>query len=445
VDAVQDIVVKEEDCGSTHEHTISGEEAKAMGQKFESRIFGRTLAAPVAHSKSGEVLAEKGTQVDSRMIKLFQENKVSEVKSRTIMTCKTENGICQMCYGFDLGTNKLVELGTAVGIIAAQSIGEPGTQLTMRTFHMGGVAEGSDITQGLTRVEELFEARNPKAAALLSEIAGRVQVKSKKEGIEVIVSAEELGEDQYVVPAEFEILVKKGEKIRPKQIIARSKTEKLALKATEEGKVMEIKGDKIITKHTEKHSKTYNFDPRENLLVKSNDLIGRGTPINRGHLNLQELMAATDVYSTMNYIMKDVQHIYASQGQVINDKHIEIIVKQMLSRVRIINPGDSDFLPGELINAEKFDRINAELMKAKKHEAHGERLLLGISRVAITTNSWLSAASFQETIRVLVEAATTRKIDHLKGLKENVIIGKLIPAGHVYRKMYEANAKIKKK
>ena len=356
---------------------------------------------------------------------------------RSIMTCTIENGICQQCYGFDLGTNHLVDLGTAAGIIAAQSIGEPGTQLTMRTFHMGGVAEGSDITQGLTRVEELFEARNPKGAAVLADISGKVSVKTKKDQIEVTIHAQELGTDSYVIPPDFEAVVKKGEKIKPKQIIARAIGEKHSLKSTDEGEVIKVTSSEIITKHTEKHEKVYPFGPKEKLMVKNNDLIARGTPLNRGHLNLQELMASTDVYTTQKYIMSDVQHIYASQGQTINDKHIEIIVKQMFSKVRIMNPGGSDFLPGELINAERFNNTNKGLKKAKKNEAHGDRLLLGISRVAITTNSWLSAASFQETIRVLVEAATTRKIDNLKGLKENVIIGKLIPAGHVYKTNYE--------
>lgn len=249
--------------------------------------------------------------------------------------------------------------------------------------------------------------------------------------------AQDLGEDSYVIPPDFETIVKKGEKIKPKQIIARSKTEKHSIKATDEGQVIKVTASEIVTKHTQKHEKTYTFDAKEKLLVKTNDLVARGTPLNRGHLNLQELMESTDVYTAQKYIMTDVQHIYASQGQTINDKHIEIIVKQMFSKVRVINPGDSNFLPGELVNAEQFENVNTELRKAKKNVANAERLLLGISRVAITTNSWLSAASFQETIRVLVEAATTRKIDHLKGLKENVIIGKLIPAGHIYKTHYE--------
>ncbi|MBU0577636.1 DNA-directed RNA polymerase subunit beta' [Patescibacteria group bacterium] len=433
VDAVQDIVIKEADCGSKHEHSITREESSKIGEGFEKRIFGRTLTSPIAHPKTGEIIANKGEQIDNRITVLINENKVDEVKVSSVMTCKTENGICQKCYGFDLGTNHLVELGTAVGIIAAQSIGEPGTQLTMRTFHMGGVAEGSDITQGLTRVEELFEARSPKSPAVLAEITGRVKIINKKDQTELIISAEELGEDQYRIPPDFEAIVKKGDKVRSKQIIARAKDEKLTLKATIEGKVTEVSSDLIVVKNSSKQIKTYSFHPRENFLVKNNDLIPRGTPLNHGHLNLQELMASTDVYTTQRYIMTEVQHIYASQGQTINDKHIEIIVKQMCSKVRVLNPGDSDFLPGESINVERFNNVNEDLTKAKKRVAYGDRLFLGISRIAITTDSWLSAASFQETIRVLVEASTTKKIDNLKGLKENVIIGKLIPAGQVFR------------
>lgn len=433
VDAVQDIVIKEADCGNVQEHSITRKESEKIGEGFEKRIFGRTIAVHIVNPKTGEVIAKKGLQIDNDIAAAIKKAQVEEVLVRAIMTCRVENGICQQCYGFDLGTNKLIDLGQAVGIIAAQSIGEPGTQLTMRTFHMGGVAEGSDITQGLTRVEELFEARNPKGAAVLAEISGKILVKTQKGQSEVTIVAQELGEDSYPIPPDFGPIVKKGEKIKLKQIIARSKTEKHSLKATDEGRVIKVTASQIITKHTEKHEKVYNFEAKDKLLVKNNDLIAKGSAINRGHLNLHDLMESTNVYITQKYIMTEVQHIYASQGQTINDKHIEIIVKQMFSKVRIVNPGDSNFLPGELVNAEQFGNANDALKKAKKNVASVERLLMGISRVAITTNSWLSAASFQETIRVLVEAATTRKVDHLKGLKENVIIGKLIPAGHIYK------------
>ncbi|MBN1258896.1 DNA-directed RNA polymerase subunit beta', partial [Candidatus Peregrinibacteria bacterium] len=312
---------------------------------------------------------------------------------------------------------------------------------TMRTFHMGGVAEGADITQGLTRVEELFEARLPKSPAVLAEISGKVSVKHKKEGIEIGIAAEELGEDHYRINPEYEIVVKKGDTLHPKQIIARSRNDKQTVKARETGKVTEVKNGVITVKHAEKLAKVYNFGPRERILVQNGDLVAKGQPLNRGHLNLQDLMTMTGVYTTQRYIMTEVQHIYASQGQTINDKHIEIIVKQMLSKVRVTSPGDTEFLPGEVVNIGRFDRANAAMRKKKKKESHADRLLLGISRVAITTESWLSAASFQETIRVLVEASTTKKIDNLKGLKENVIIGKLIPAGQIFR---DQQAKSKK-
>lgn len=445
VDAVQDVVIKEVDCGSKHQHVITREESERIGEGFEKRIFGRTLTEPIVHPKTGEVLTKAGQEIGNQVIVFLKELKISEVKVRGIMTCETENGICQSCYGQDLGTNHTVELGTAVGIIAAQSIGEPGTQLTMRTFHMGGVAEGSDITQGLTRVEELFEARPPKAAAVLSEIDGRISIKNKKDQMEVSVASEEIGSDVYRVPTSYEMIVKKGDKVKAKQIIARSKTDKNTIKATMDGKVFKVEKGLIELKHLEKQVKTYMFGLREHLHVSNNDLVAKGTSLNRGHLNLQELMQLADVYTVQRYIMTEVQHIYASQGQTINDKHIEIIVKQMFSKVRIIHPGDSEFLTGETSVAARFDKINQELRKKKKQEMLGERLLLGISRIAIMTDSWLSAASFQETIRVLVEASTTKMVDTLKGLKENVIIGKLIPAGQIYRdQLAEEKAKIQK-
>jgi DNA-directed RNA polymerase subunit beta' len=433
VDAVQDVVIKEPDCGSKHHHLITRKESELIGEKFEKRIYGRTLTEEVVNPKTGEVIAEVGQEVDNQIISLLAQLKIDEVKVRGIMTCDTENGICQKCYGRDLGTNHTVDLGTAVGIIAAQSIGEPGTQLTMRTFHMGGVAEGSDITQGLTRVEELFEARPPRNSAILSEIDGIVSIKHKNESVELVVMGQDLGQDEYDIPNRYEIVVKKGDTVRAKQILARSKTDKTTIKAKTDGKVSVSEKNKIAIKHGERQVKTYMFDHREHLSVANKQLIGKGTPLNRGHLNLQDLMQLTDAYTVQRYIMTEVQHIYASQGQTINDKHIEIIVKQMFSKVRIVNPGDSDYLAGETTSAAKFELTNSGLHKSKKEEMTGERLLMGISRVAIMTDSWLSAASFQETIRVLVEASTTKMVDKLKGLKENVIIGKLIPAGQVYR------------
>jgi len=434
VDAVQDVVIKEADCGSKHQHIITRKESDLIGERFEKRVYGRTLVEPVVHPKTGEIIAETDQEIDNTVVRKLEDFKINEVKVRGIMTCKTENGICQKCYGRDLGTNHTVDLGTAVGIIAAQSIGEPGTQLTMRTFHMGGVAEGSDITQGLTRVEELFEARPPHKPAVLSDIDGLVNIRHKKERVEVVVMGQEVEQDEYAVPHKYEIIVKKGDKVKAKQIIARTKHDKSLIKAKTDGKVIKAEKDEIVIKHSEKQVKTYEFNHREHLQVTNRQLIAKGTALNRGHLNLQELLQLADVYTVQRYIMNEVQHIYASQGQTINDKHIEIIVKQMFSKVRIVNPGGSEYLAGETTSLAKFDRMNEKLRKEKKEEMAGERLLMGISRVAIMTDSWLSAASFQETIRVLVEASTTKMVDLLKGLKENVIIGKLIPAGEVFRR-----------
>ena len=435
VDAVQDVIIANDDEDDST-HIISREESARIGIDFELRLYGRVAASQVKDPKTGKIVAKKDQVLDAKLAKVIQDSGVEEVEIYSIMA-SVRDGISIKGYGLDLGNNQPVDVGTAVGIIAAQSIGEPGTQLTMRTFHMGGVAEGGDITQGLTRVEELFEARSPKNAAVLAEISGKATVKVNKEGAHVTIEALDLGEDEYMIPLDYEADVKVGDVIRPKQIIARSKSEKGTLKSKDEGKVHSIKGGKIILKHTEKRLKEYMFSRRSRLNIANGDVVTRGQALNAGHINLQQLMELSDVMTVMKYVMSEVHHIYASQGQTINEKHIEIIVKQMFSKVRIVTAGDSSFLPGEMVTVEQYEMTKRELKKAKKNPPHGERLLMGISRIAISTNSWLSAASFQETIRVLVEAATTRKIDQLKGLKENVIIGKLIPAGHVYKAKYE--------
>ncbi len=431
VDAVQDVIIINDDTPDAT-HLITREDSIKINQTLADRLYGRVAAKAVKHPKTGKVILKKDQEIDAHVAKDVDEAGVDEVEIYSIMGSMTD-GIAPKAYGRDLGSNEIVDLGTAVGIIAAQSIGEPGTQLTMRTFHMGGVAEGADITQGLTRVEELFEARSPKRPAVLAEIPGKATVKSNKEGIDVTIHAQELETDSYHIPLDFEVVVKKNEKIKPKQIIARSKTEKTTVKATEEGKVHSIEPGMITLKHTEKRVREYHFGPRERINISNNDMVTRGQALNSGHINLQQLMELTDVQTTQKYIMNEVQHIYASQGQTINEKHIEIIIKQMFSRVKITLPGASDFLPGESVTVGKFHQVNEELKKKGKEEAKADRLLLGISRVAISTDSWLSAASFQETIRVLVEAATTNRVDNLKGLKENVIIGKLIPAGRKHK------------
>ncbi|MAF20554.1 MAG: DNA-directed RNA polymerase subunit beta' [Candidatus Peribacteraceae bacterium] len=433
VDAVQDILIREEDCGSEDAHTVTRKESDEIGEKFEARIFGRTLASDL--SISGKTIAKRNDEIDDALLEQIIERKVAEVDVRSVMTCQTRKGICVRCYGRDLGDNGTVWVGTPVGIIAAQSIGEPGTQLTMRTFHMGGVAEGADITQGLTRVEELFEARSPRTPAVLSDITGIAKVAHPGGRTMVQVIASEKGMDTYRIPAGFEVKVKKGQKVKERTVLAKSSMDKSTVKAIVEGKVIETEDGVIQVRHAEIQERTYEFGPRESLLIKNGDMVEVGQPINLGHFNLQELLEKKGIYEVQRYIIKEVQHIYASQGQTINDKHLEIIVRKMFSKVRIIDSGATSFLPGETADVGDVNYENRHLTKAQKKATY-EHLLLGITRAALATDSWLAGASFQETIRVLVEAATTRRVDTLQGLKENVIIGRLIPTGEVYRKRF---------
>jgi DNA-directed RNA polymerase subunit beta' len=433
VDAVQDTIIREEDCLSKEYVIITRSESEKIGEAFTKRVYGRNVAEDVL-DKKGNVILAKGTEINTACLEIIEENKVVEIKVRSVLTCHTEGGICRKCYGRDLSTNEEVVNGTAVGIIAAQSIGEPGTQLTMRTFHMGGVAEGKDITQGLPRVEELFEARTPKNEAPISEIDGKVTV--TKEGAKLIVNifSEKPGKDEYLLVDELEAIVKVGDKIKDKQIIAKRIEGKGSIKAKFPGKVTSIEGKIITIEHLEPQSKEYAFSYKESLKVHDGDMIKAGTPLIEGHLNLRQLIKILGVVKTQQYIVKEVQSIYASQGQTINDKHIEVIVRQMFSKARVIDPGTLDYLPGQVIDYLEVADVLADPEKKAESGLVIERLLLGLTRLSLSTNSWLSAASFQETIRVLVEAAVTRKIDRLNGLKENVIIGKLIPVGTNYER-----------
>lgn len=434
VDSVQRVIVREYDCGNDVGVTISRSASHDVGISFEQRVFGRTLAKTVVNPQSGEVLGEARQQITESMLKSFQQYNVAEVTIASVAHCLAEDGVCQKCYGLDLGFNQPVDIGTPVGIIAAQSIGEPGTQLTMRTFHMGGVAEGTDITQGLTRVEELFEARTPKTPAVISEISGIVSVKKKKDVVEVTVKSKELGTDDYVVYGDLQPLVKVGETVRQKQVLIRSRSDKnMVIRSMNSGVVSEVSEKKLSVKQDVKQERAYKIPSRLTMIAKEGQEVVAGDPLTIGHLDLKVIMHIRGVAALQSYIVNEVQRIYASQGQTINDKHIEIIVKQMLSKIRILDPGESTFLPGEISNIVRYEKTNRQLREEGKKEAYGERLLLGITKVSLYTDSWLSAASFQETIRVLVEASVTRKIDFLEGLKENVIIGRLIPAGFTYK------------
>ena len=433
VDSVQDIVVHNNDCETKRFKIITRKQSMELNVDFEFRIHGRHVAEDV--EKDGKMVLKKGALLDRENLKIIEDFQLDNLPVRSVMFCETLGGVCQTCYGYDLGNNKLVKVGTPVGIVAAQSIGEPGTQLTMRTFHMGGVAtEEASITQGLTRVDELFEARSPKLPALLSEISGKIDIKRGKNETKIVISAKNSEDDKHSLGLNFESLVKVGDPVKEKQILARSTEDKNTVKARCNGKVIEITAEHITIHQAEALKKAYIIPIKATIKVKDGDCVTKGDALTSGHIDLRELMELTNIERLQEYILYEVQGIYTSQGQNINEKHVEIIVKQMVSKVRIMDKGDSHFLPGDIKDVILFNRINAQLKKKGKASATAERLLLGLTRIALWTDSWLSSASFQETIRVLVEASTTKKIDTLDGLKENVILGRLIPVGDQYKK-----------
>ena len=368
VDVSQDIIVREEDCG-THEGILISDikDGNQIIEKLEERLEGRYPLNDIIDPNTKKVIVDKDTMIDGDIAKKIVDAGITEVEVRSSLTCRTKHGVCSKCYGMGLATRSKVNIGEAVGIIAAQSIGEPGTQLTMRTFHMGGVA-GGDITQGLPRVEELFEARKPKGLAMISEIAGTVKIKEEENKKEIIVKGKEEAKT-YLVPYGAKLRVKEGDKIEP------------------------------------------------------------GTQLIEGSVNPSEILAINGAEGVYRYLTQEVQKVYRNQGVDINDKHIEVIGRQMLKKVRVEDNGDTDLFAGSLVDMYEFEEKNKQATEEGKRPATGKRALLGITKASLATESFLSAASFQETTRVLTEAAIKGKIDPLIGLKENVIIGKLIPAG----------------
>lgn len=423
VDVSQDIVVNAEDCGVERGRIITRASSEALGRPLARRIFGRVLAADVLDSK-GKVVARKGSLIDDKLASEIDKSGALEVEVRTVLRCKLTRGICAACYGYDLGFNKPVQLGAAVGIVAAQAIGEPGTQLTMRTFHTGGVA-GLDITQGLPRVEELLEAREPKGQALIAEIDGFVSsIKSTNKETVIRVDAKDVAKDEYLLDVP-KLQLTDGEAVKEGEpLFVNSKGETVKSKSAG---IVRISGDKLAIVHESESFKEYTVPAGFSMLVKERDFVTKGQALTEGNLNLHQLFALRGIEACQDYIIKDVQEIYSSQGQNVNEKHIEIIVRQMFSKVRITEPGDTDLLMGDLIDKSRLDLSNAKVGNGRS--AVAEQLLMGITKSSLNTESFLAAASFQETTRVLIEAAITAKTDYLRGLKENVIIGKLIPAG----------------
>ncbi|RKW22956.1 DNA-directed RNA polymerase subunit beta' [Candidatus Gracilibacteria bacterium] len=441
VDSSQNIIVKEDDCGTIYFKTIvRGEKTGNFEEKFEDRIYSHTLANDVV-SADGKVLLKKGDVIDTQALNILNANGINSVDIRSVLTCETEGGVCKKCYGLDLGANRDVEIGCPVGVIAAQSIGEPGTQLTMRTFHSGGVAkEGGDMAQGLTRVEELFEARSPKVVAEISDLDGTIQIENTDKNTIVRVIADKLLEEEYYLQEGFTPTVKVGQTVKAKQIIARSNQDKQKVVTAFEGEVKSISDTVIVVKDINKRTFEYVFDLGRTIKVKEGQEVKRGDKLTEGALNLQKLMNIAGVLAAEQYIVSEIKSIYSSQGQTVNSKHIELIVRQMFSKVRITSKGDTEFFPGDIVDAITYNNENARLRKEGKKPCIGERLLLGITKISLHTDSWLSAASFQETVRVLVEASTSGKIDKFGEMKENIIIGRLIPAGKQYRKIHNIHS-----
>ncbi|MBQ9145166.1 MAG: DNA-directed RNA polymerase subunit beta' [Clostridia bacterium] len=372
VDVAQPIIIREEDCGDrkgTEVETIYGSRDQVI-EHLRERLVGRYSVADIVDPTTGEVLVEADTMISVAQAKAIEDAGIKKVRIRSVLACKRAYGICAKCYGADMSNGKLVKIGEAVGTIAAQSIGEPGTQLTMRTFHTGGVAGADDITAGLPRVEELFECRNPKAQAIISDIAGKVTRTEKDK--RTVITVEPIGG-----------------------------------------------GD----------SKTYNPAYNAKILVEDGQIVEPGTQLTAGSINLQDLLRTKSAKGVQDYLTWEVKKAYQSSGVAINDKHIEIIIRQMLRKVRIEKPGDTRLLPGELVDIARFEEINMQTVEAGGEPAIAKRCLLGITKASLASDSFLAAASFQETTRVLTDAAIKGKVDPLLGLKENVILGKLIPAG----------------
>lgn len=433
VNVAQDIVVHEEDCGDTEGGLVTRADSEEVGTTLGRRITGRVLAEAIKHPQGGKLLYKRGTLLDPEAGKRVDELEVPEVVVRSVVTCRAEHGVCQKCYGWDLARNDFVKIGEAVGVVAAQAIGEPGTQLTMRTFHTGGVA-GEDITQGLPRVEELFEVRNPKGEAVMSDIDGTVKVQELDNEVVIAVTSKGSKSREWsVVGAKLARGIKSGKKV--------SEGDSLFQDANGDDVVAPFPGEAMVKdEHTlvlkgrSKDVREYRVASNALINVKDGEVISAGHQLTEGHLNLQRLFATAGVRAVQRYILREVQQVYAIQGETINDKHLEIIVCQMLSRARILDAGDTGLIPGRIVELGELRRHNRLMEAEGKRPASAERLLLGITKVSLTTGSFLAAASFMETARVLIDAAVTGRVDTLDGLKENVIIGRLIPVGTGYRK-----------
>jgi DNA-directed RNA polymerase subunit beta' len=437
VDSSQNILIKEDDCHTVHYKTIiRWEKTGSFEEKFDEKIFWNTLASDIL-GEDWKILVEAWTIINTKILDIVDINNVNEVRVRSVLTCETEWWVCKACYWLDLWLDKPVEIWTPVWVIAAQSIWEPWTQLTMRTFHSGWVVkEGWDMAQGLSRVEELFEARIPKVVAEIADSDWIVKVEQTPTNIIVRVIADKLYTEEYYYEDNFNITVKTGQIVKAKQILAKSTIDKQKVVATYPWEIKKIGNGVIEIQDVEERVFEYTFDLGRRILVKDGDKIEKWQKITEWYLNVHKLKDIVWILETEQYIVDEIKAVYASQWQTVNSKHIELIVRQMFSRVRIISKWDTDFFPWDIIDIIKYKKENAKLIKEEKKASIWERLLLWITKISLYTESWLSAASFQETVRVLVESSVAGKIDKFKEMKENVIIWRLVPAWRQYRKIH---------
>jgi len=438
VDVAQDMIINAEDCETSQGIWVTRESCKHAHEDLHERINGRFAAAPVVDPNTGELLVDANEFIDEPMAVKIEELGIERVRVRTPLTCSLRHGICAHCYGQDLGRNQIVELGEAVGTIAAQSIGEPGTQLTLRTFHTGGVAGTSDITQGLPRVQEIFEARIPRGQAVVAEAGGVVEIRSEGDQRWAKVTSSKVERVSHAVPATHTIRVEDGDMVSHGEVLATHEGEPDIVSKTSGRVLLQDGGVTVI--HEENETYEYEVPIAARLLVRSGDMVEPGDMITEGSKDPHQLLQLLGVEDVREYMVNEIQRVYRTQGVTINDKHIEVIVRQMLRRVRVLENGDTTFLPGELVDRLELEERNQKIIEEGGEPATAEPVVMGITKAALTTDSFLSAASFQHTISVLAEAAVEGRVDDLVGLKESVLIGKLIPAGTGFRSRLEGAA-----
>ncbi len=452
VDVAQDVIITEDDCGTNTGIWLDAARAKTIGETFQARIAGRYLAGDISDPATGELLLPAGALLDEAALATVARYKVDRAFVRSALTCESRFGLCKKCYGEDLARGGLIRMGEAVGIIAAQSIGEPGTQLTLRTFHTGGVAGADDITQGLPRIEELFEARNPKGEAVIAEMDGTVDISWEGEVRMLKVSNTELKTRTIEIPAAYSLLVTDGDRVQDDTVIALppnvepsaiqaaalaadedEEPESVGLAAGMNGEIyLERKDDgSLVATVRIEETNVWEVDISANarLRVEKGATVKAGDQLTEGAKNPKEILRIQGREACQIYLLEEVQKVYLSQGVGIHDKHIEVILRQLLRRIMIRATGDTDLLPGELVDRFIFEDMNDTVAARGGKPARGEPIVLGLTKAALNTESFLAAASFQETTRVLTEAAIRGQQDDLRGLKENVIIGKLIPVG----------------